>query len=385
MKKRIVTAVCSIVVIFFFIGFFPRLLQSKKNERRADKKLVPQVNVMICTPRDKPLPLVLPSSTQANHVTPVWARASGYLSELLVDIGDVVKKGQLLALLDTPELDSQYKQALYEYDSTKVKCHLAEINARRAEQAYANDVGSISLLDRDQFITNFMAAEEDLRAAEANMNYFQELMEYKRVVAPFDGVITERNVDLGTLITLGSTTTTQQLFVIAETDIIRVYVSVPQQYFRAITDGVEGITTIREFGDKTFPSKVARYAKALDQTSHTMLTELHIDNKDGLLLPGLYAEVTFHLKQATPYYIVPTPAVIIRAGAPQVAVLDDKNVVHLKNVKIGLDFGKTMEIIEGIEPNDRIVINPTEKIRDQVTCEVIGVQKSDTYDFQTIY
>lgn len=385
MKRKLAIVFILLVILFFTIGYLPRFFQERKNERRANHIKPPAVSVMIAKSRDAPLPLVLPSTTQANHVTPVWSRADGYIATLNVDIGDQVRQGDVLALLETPEIDEQYKQALYEYQSAHVKRNIAEVNAERAELAYKADPGAISKLDRDQFIASFQEAVEDLNAAKANMNHYKDLVEFKKIVAPFDGVIIERNIDLGSLITQGSAGSPQQLFVIAQSDIIRVFVEVPQFFFRAIREGVEATTTIREFGSTPFTCKVARYAKALDATSHTMRTELHIDNKEGKVLPGLYSEVTFHLKPELPYYIVPTPAVIIRAGDPMVAVIDENNIAHLKRVKIGLDFGKTLELIDGVHPGDRIVINPTERIREGVRCEITEVQDNNKYYYPSIY
>jgi len=368
-----------VVIGLFFFGFFPRFFQTRENERQAERHLAVQVIAMVAKPQESLVDLVLPSVTQANHVTPIWARTNGYLVKLCVDIGDQVKKGQLLAQLDTPEVDQQYEQAVFDYKSTKVRRDLAKINAKRAKMAYEADPGTISKLDRDQFLANYDAEVADLLAQEANMKRYKELVDFKYIVAPFDGVIIERDIDIGSLVSAGSNGTPQQLFVIAQTDIMRLFVSVPQTYFQSIQEGVEGITTIREFGNKAFTSTVARYAKALDQTAHTMLTELHIDNKNGELLPGLYADVTLRIKPRLAYFIVPTPAVIIRAGDPTIAVLDDQDVAHLRNVKIGLDYGKTLQIVSGIEPNDRVIINPTEKVREGVACHVVETKDNAKY------
>ena len=216
-----------------------------------------------------------------------------------------------------------------------------------------------------------MSAEATVLSFEANMNHYKDLMDFKYIVAPFDGIITERTIDLGTLITAGSNNSPQQLFQIVQTDIIRVFVKVPQYYVRSIHDNLEAVTKIREFPNKDFKSVVARFAKALDPVSRTMLTELHIDNKNGELYAGLFAEVSFLFKPEQPYFIVPGAAVIIRAGDPKIAVLDDNNIVHLKTVKIGIDDGKSMQIIDGLETNDRIITNPTEKIKEGVHAQVI--------------
>lgn len=381
----LVIGMTALVLALFFFGFFPRFFQNRKTQKLADKQQPVQVTAMIAKSQENLVELVLPSVTQAHHVTPIWARTNGYLVKLCVDIGDQVKKGQLLALLDTPEVDEQYEQAIFDYKSAEVRRDLAKINAKRAQEAYEADPGTISKIDRDQFFATHEQAEADLYAAEANMKRFKDLVDFKYIVAPFDGIITERHVDLGSLVSAGSNGTPQQLFVISQIDILRVFVAVPQTYYRSVQEGMSGITKIREFGDKEFPSHVARYAKSLDQTAHTMLTELHIENKTGELYPGLYADVTFRFKPAVAYFVVPTPAVIIRAGDPKVAVLDEHDVAHLKTVTIGLDYGKTLQIVSGIEPNERLIINPTEKVREGVSCQVVQVQENDKYFFPHLY
>ncbi|HXF29349.1 MAG TPA: efflux RND transporter periplasmic adaptor subunit, partial [Chlamydiales bacterium] len=193
---------------------------------------------------------------------------------------------------------------------------------------------------------------------------YEVLSQFKNIVAPFDGIIVQRSVDLGSLISAGSNGTPQQLFIIASTDIIRIFVEVPQAYFESITEGVEGKVTIREFPNREFSAKVKRYAKALDPVTRTLLTELHIDNKNGELLAGIYADVTFTIPPQFPVFVIPTQAVIIRQGPPEVAVLDKDDIVHLKTVRIGQDLGKTFTIEEGITANDRIVTNPSEKIKE---------------------
>jgi RND family efflux transporter MFP subunit len=355
----------------FILGFLPRFFQTKKIDGIAALDPLPSATVMVAKQTDKPLEFILPSSTEALHVTPIWARTNGYLVDLAVDIGDVVKEGELLALLDTPEVDQQYDQAVSELASAEGSKDIAKISSDRWQELYKKNAQAISKQEVDERTVAYKVAGDNVLSAQANVLRLQKLRDFKNIVAPFNGIIIERNVDLGSLITAGSNGNPQKLFVIAETDIIRVFVSVPQYFFRSIKEGVEGVVTIREFPNEKFMAKVVRYAKALDPVARTMLTELHIDNKDGKILAGLYAEVRFVLKPDVPYFIVPTQAVIIRAGDPKVAIVDENDVVHLKPVKIGLDYGKTLEIVEGINENDRIVINPNEKIREGVKVEVI--------------
>ncbi|MDB6081594.1 MAG: hypothetical protein JWO53_866 [Chlamydiia bacterium] len=358
----VIIGVSIFLFALFLFGFFPRLFQVRKLEGDAAKRVLPQVSVVDAKADKKPIELTLPSSTAAYHVTPIWARANGYLGKLLVDIGDVVKEGQLLAVLETPDVDQQYDQAVADLASAESKRDIAKISKDRWQSLHTIDPGAISQQEVDDRVATYLTAEADVQAADANMRRYKQLQEFKYIIAPFNGTIIERDVDIGSLITAGSNGSPQRLFVIAETDTIRLFVNVPQCYFRSIQEGVEGTARIREFQGRAFTGTVVRYAKALDPTSRTLLTELHIDNKNGELLSGLYAEVSFILKPDQPYFVVPVAAIIIRAGEPQVAVLDKKDVVHLKTVKIGLDYGKAMQIVDGVNENDRIVTNPSEKI-----------------------
>lgn len=371
-KKRgyVVLGLIAILGSLFLFGFIPRFFQTLKINQIAAEDPLPKVLILTAHPDEKPITFGLPSSTQAHHITPIWARTNGYLKSYLADIGDVVKEGQLLAEIETPEVDEQYRQSVADLASAQAKRDIAKITSDRYQALYKADASSVAKQDVDDKVAAYLTAEADLVAAEANMLHFKDLVDFKYIKAPFDGIIIERTVDLGSLISAGSNGSPQRLFVIAQTDIIRVFVSVPQYFFRSIHEGVKGIARIKEFPDDSFPCTVARFAKALDPVSRTMLTELHIDNKEGKILAGLFTDVTFEFTPETPYYTVPMRAVIIRAGEPQVAVIDEKNVVHLKTVKIGVDYGKEMQIIGGIEPNDRIVINPTENIQDGVSVEV---------------
>ncbi len=363
---RIFLLAVLVLLCLFCFGLFSRWHQTSKVNKTAKQNQLPSVTLLIAKPEDKPVEFDLPSITQANITTPIWARADGYIKSRYADIGDKVKKDQLLLELETPDLDQKYQQAIHDYQNALAKRDSAKLLADRGLQVKNLNAGAISQEDLDIRGSNLTEAEASCNAFEANMNYYKSLMEFKHVLAPFDGIITERSVDVGGLVTAGSNGNFQQLFVIAASDIIKLYVSVPQNFYRSITLGLEGITSIREFGSKTFTGVVKRYAKALDPVAHTMLTELHIDNKDGELIPGLYAQVHFVFKPELPYFVVPATAIIIRESDPKIAVVDDDNIVHIKVVKIGLDYGKSVTIVDGITPGEKIITNPTEKIKQGV-------------------
>lgn len=359
----------------FLMGYIPRLSKDKALEKIALDQPLPEVTTLSITPDSKNINLILPSSTQALRITPIWARTNGYLGKLFVDIGDVVKEGQLLATIETPEVDEQYDQAKADYESSIARLEIAKISAQRWLDLYATNPEALSIQEVDERRTTLQAAESDVQSYKSNMLRLEKLLEFKKITAPFDGKIIERNVDLGSLITQGSNGSPQQLFVIAQNDIMRVFVNVPQTYYRQIKDGLESEVHVREFPEKNFKGIVARNAGAVDPVARTLLTEIHVENKEGLLVPGLYTEVKFSLKPDNQYFIVPTNSLIIRTGNPLIAVVDKDNIAHLKTVRIGLDYGLNIEIIEGLQPGDQVITNPSEKILDGSKVNVIGTTK----------
>lgn len=360
--KRIITVLVLSLLVLFLIGFLPRYFHNLKLEHFAAEIDSIYVRTLKLHVNDKEIKLTLPSSTEAFHTTPIWARVDGYLNNFYFDIGDTVEAGQLLAKIDTPELDKQYDQAKALLEASISRRDIAKISKDRWDDLYKRNAEAVPKQEVDERAATYSAAIADAVANEANVERFRKTLEFKDIIAPFDGIITQRNIDIGSLITQGSNNNPQQLFKIAQTNTIRVFVNVPQYYFRSIFDGQETDVTIQEFPNRIFKGIVARNAQALDPIARTLLTEVHIDNPNGEILVGLYAEVHFNLKLQTPRFIIPNDAVIIRAGLPQVAVIDKDNIIHLKIVKIGIDNGKTVEISDGLNEGDEIVINPTDKI-----------------------
>lgn len=371
LRSRFIIGAALVIAALCAIGFLPRYFHWKELEDQASKEGLVYVRTMSVKPDTASLELVLPSSTEAIRITPLWARTDGYLSNFFADIGDVVKEGQLLAVIDTPEVDQQVDQAKADLASAIARRDIARISADRWQDLYNHNPKAISTQEVDERNSTYTSAKADVIAAEANLKRLEKLQGFKNIYAPFNGVIIERDIDIGSLITAGSNGNPQQLFRIAKTDILRVFVQVPQYYFRMIFYGQTADVLIREFPDRVFKGVVARTSKALDPIARTLLTEVHIDNKERLLFPGLYANVKFTLQADTPRFIIPTEAVIIRAGDPQVAVVRDDHTIELRTVKIGLDMGKSMEIIDGLKDKDVIVINPTDKIRNGTHVQIM--------------
>ncbi len=370
-KWFIIGGTALFIFILFLCGWIPRLLNSEQIDASAAEDPLPRVQILQIKPNTNPIELILPSSAQAWHITPIWARTNGYLIRYLVDIGDVVKKGDLLAEIDTPEVDEQLAEAQAELLNSIDERDIAKVTSDRWQGLWQKNREAVTKQEVDQYLSNYQSAEAVVVANEKNVARLTYLQQYKYMYAPFDGIITQRSIDIGSLIYGNINETPQELFQMAQTQTIRFFVDVPQNYFRQIKDGVEAEVTIQEFPDKIFKGVVTRYAKALDPTARTLLTEVDVDNKDGELYAGLYGRVKFLIKPDTVNFIIPSTAIIIRSGFPHVAVVDDHQIVHLKKVTIGRDYGKDMEITSGLQENDRIVTIPTDKIRERVKVDII--------------
>lgn len=363
------------LIVLFLVGALPRLFLAEKMTARASETSLPKVTLLEAKAIDKSVELTLPSSLNAINITPIWARVDGYIKTFFSDIGDVVKEGDILAEIETPELDQEYEQAVADLDTAIARLNIAKITADRWEKLYKEDSESISKQEVDQRNADLEAAKTEVNSAQANVNRLRKTLDFKRILAPFEGIIIERTIDIGSLITAGSANHHRQLFKIAKTNILRVFVNVPQRFFRSIKKDLVADVYIDEFPEKIFKGSVARYAKALDPIARTLLTEVHIDNPEYELFVGLYANVKFLLKPDTAYFLIPASAVIIRADGPKVAVLDENDIMHLKNVTLGLDHGKMMEIISGIEENEKIIVNPSDKTIEGGKAQIIDPAK----------
>lgn len=371
LRGRLIIIVLVLLLLLFILGGIPHMLNWKRIEALASEEGLPKATVTVLKPNTNPIELILPSSAQAWHITPIWARVNGYLVRYLVDIGDVVKEGDLLAEIDTPETDEELAQAEADLLNSIVERDIAKITSNRWQRLWDKNTEAVSKQEVDQYNANTQSAEAIVVANEKNVSRITYQQQFKYIYAPFDGIITQRLIDIGHLIYGSVNGIPQELFEIAQTGLIRFFVDVPQTYFRQIKEGLEAEVTVQEIPGKTFKGTVARYAKALDPTARTLLTEVDVVNKEALLYAGLYARVKFLLKPETVNFIIPTTAVIIRSGFPQVAVVDDNNIVHLRQVQIGRDYGNQMEITFGLYEDDHIVTIPSDKIREGVKVSLI--------------
>jgi membrane fusion protein, multidrug efflux system len=322
--------------------------------------------------------LVLPGTLQAYIESPIYARTNGYLLKWYHDIGSHVRQGELLADIDTPEVDQELLQARAARQQVVAALDLAKINADRYQSLRKTD--SVSQQEADTQSSGYEQAQANLAAADANVKRLQDLEGFKHVYAPFDGVITRRNVDPGALINSGSSGTggPREMFDIARTDPLRVYISVPQAYAPAIHDGVEAVITLQEIPGEKFRGVVTRTADAIDTTTRTLLTEVDVQNKDGKLLPGSFGEVHFNPRIDAEKVTVPVNAMLFRKEGPQVAVVGSDGKVELRHINIGRDYGTTLEVVGGVGVNDRIIVNPADSIEDGQKVNVAAAAKGES-------
>ncbi|MGA2415446.1 MAG: efflux RND transporter periplasmic adaptor subunit [Candidatus Sulfotelmatobacter sp.] len=337
-----------------------RLSHDRALAKETERETVPTVAVVYPL-REKPdEELVLPGSLLAYEESPIYARTSGYLLRWYKDMGSRVTKGELLAKIDTPEVDQELNQTRAARQQIVAQLELAKISAERWENLRKTD--SVSAQEADQQESGYKQAQANLASADANVRRLEQMEGFKDVYAPFSGVLTRRNVDPGALINAGAGAAGRELFDLARVDPLRVYTSVPQAYAPYIRVGAKTTVTLQEFPGQKFMATVARTAEAIDPGTRTLLTEVDVPNKDGRLLPGSFGEVHFAVGSDVNKVTVPVNAMLFRAEGPQLAVVGTDNKVQLRPINIGRDYGATLEILGGVSPLDRIVINPPDSL-----------------------
>jgi RND family efflux transporter MFP subunit len=302
--------------------------------------------------------LVLPGTLQGFVQSPISARASGYLKRWHKDIGSQVKAGDLLAEIDTPEIDQQLSQAVAAREQAASSLALAKSTAERWEALRKRD--AVSQQELDERRSAAVQSTANLAAADANVERLRQLEGFKRVLAPFSGVITRRNVDVGDLIDAGGGSG-RTMFVLTQTDRLRVYLNVPQSYSQLVKPGQEVTVTQAELPGQTFRGEVSRTAGSIDTATRTMQVEIVLPNRDNLLLPGAYVQILLPL-QAGNVLTIPSNALLVRGAGMSVAVVDASGTVSLRPIKVGRNFGDSMEALEGVTLKDQLVLNPPDSI-----------------------
>ena len=363
-RKALTLVGIALLVLLAAGGFtmLSRMSHERALANETERETVPTVAVVNPVSEKPDEDLILPGSLLAYEESPIYARTSGYLVRWYKDIGSRVTKGELLAKIDTPEVDQELNQSRAARQQIVAQMELAKITADRWQNLLKTD--SVSAQEVDQNTSGYKQAQANLAAADANVRRLEQLEGFKEVYAPFTGVLTKRNVDPGALINAGAQAAGRELFDIARVDPLRVYTSVPQAYAPFIKVGAKTFVTLQEFPGQRFVAIVARTAEAIDPATRTLLTEVDVPNKDGRLLPGSFGEVHFAVGNGVNKVTIPVNAMLFRAEGPRVAVVGPDNKVQLRPINIGRDYGTTLEILGGVSPTDKIVVNPADSLED---------------------
>jgi RND family efflux transporter MFP subunit len=363
--SRLFTILFVLVIVLVVIGgvtLFQRRSQYQALAKETETLAIPTVAVFHAATESAQEDLVLPGSMQAYVESPIYARTNGYLKKWYHDIGSRVQKGDLLADIDTPEVDQQLSQSRADLNTSQANANLSKITAARYQELIKTD--GVSKQEVDNALGDLEAKIATVKSAEANVRRLEELESFKHIYAPFSGVITRRNVDTGTLINAGNGGTSQQLFFLAQTDPIRVYLNVPETYAPSIHAGLGAYLELTQFPGQRFEGKVVRTAEAIDTGTRTLLTEVDVPNHQSTLLPGGYAQVHLQVKVSGERLAIPVNALLFRSEGLRAVVVDSNNKTHLKPLTIGRDYGTTLEVLQGLDTKDWIVLNPADSLEE---------------------
>ena len=363
--SRLFTILFFFVILLVILGgitLFQRRAQYQALAEETETLAIPTVAVMHPSVEASEEDLVLPGTMQAYVESPIYARTNGYLKAWYHDIGSRVHQGELLADIDTPEVDQQLSQARADLKTAQANANLSRITAARYQELIKTD--GVSKQEVDNAVGDLEAKIATVNSSEANVHRLEDLESFKHIYAPFSGFITKRNVDIGTLINAGNGGTSQQLFVLSQTDPIRVYLSVPETYAPSIHAGLGAYLELTQFPGQRFQGKVVRTAEAIDTNTRTLLTEVDVPNHNGGLLPGGYAQVHLQVKVTGARLAVPVNALLFRSEGLSAVVVDANHRTHLKSLTIGRDFGTTLEVLQGLDARDWIVLNPADSLEE---------------------
>jgi RND family efflux transporter MFP subunit len=347
------------LAIVIHLGISARAAAETKLVGATEQAAIPAVNVVHPVKGAPIEEIVLPGNTQAFTDTPINARTSGYLKQWYFDIGARVNQGQLLAEIETPEVDRQLQQARAELETAQANFHLAETTATRWE--FLLKTNSVSKQETDQAVSNLGAMKATVDSNAANVHRLEELQSFEKVYAPFDGVVTARSTDIGALISAGDNSPTRELFHMAAIHTLRVFVAVPEVYSRAAVSGAAAMLTLDEYPGRTFRGLIVRNSNAIDPASRTLLVEVDVENQSGQLLPGAYVSVHLKLPEQTSAVTIPSNTLLFRAEGLQVGVVQNGRAT-LVPVKIGRDYGSTVEVVSGLRLPDAVIVDPSDSL-----------------------
>ena len=386
LRLLIVVLVLAAVAGIVVAGILPRLKARKTLQADTTDLATRRVSIIHPKRAAASQEILLPASIQAFTEAPIYARTNGYLKKWYVDMGARVKAGQLLADIDTPEIEQQIQQARADIATVQANYNLAAITSARYQDLLKTN--SVAQQDADNASGNMDARKAALQSAQYNLKRLEETQSFSKIYAPFDGVITLRNTDTGQLIDSGSgggparaerdfqlatAGPARELFHISAVKKLRVFVNVPQIYSRAAKPGLVADITLAEFPGRTFHGTLVRTSNAIESASRTLLTEIDVDNPTGEILPGAYGEVHLKLPTATPAYLLPINTLIFRSDGLRVGVVQEGKRVVLTPITLGRDFGSSVEVISGLNGDESVVVNPSDSL---VSGEKVEISKS---------
>lgn len=371
--RRFAWALAIIALILGVWGEVSRVVARNALGKETAATALATVVTVTAKPSEAGEDLVLPGSVQAFIEAPIYARTSGYLKIWYTDIGTPVVKGQLLGEIEAPEVDQQLRQALADLSTARANESLSDSTNERWKGLLATE--SVSKQDAEEKAGDAAAKKAAADSAAANVARLRELESFKRVTAPFAGVVTARNTDIGALINAGQSAGTE-LFRVADTHKLRIFVRVPESYAALTRPGLEAELHFAEQPGRSYPARTVRNSNALDPTLRTLQVELELDNASGEVLPGAYAEVHFKLAANPTVLRLPANTVLFRSQGLQVATLDSSQRVKLKNIVQGRDFGNSIEVLSGLDSGERVILNPSDSITDGLKVRIAEPDKT---------
>ena len=381
----VVSVVLLLAIVVAVVGILRRKHSSAALDTYTDATSAPPVTLEQPVMQQTAQEIVIPGNMQAFTMAPIYARTTGYVKAWYHDIGAFVHKGELLAIIETPELDQQVASAKADLATAQSNAGLAKVTAQRYQDLIGRK--AVSQQDTDNAATQFEARNTEVTSAAANVRRLEELQSFERIEAPFDGVVTARNIDIGQLISAtGSTTTAgagtvsgnRQMFDVSAIRTLRVFINVPQVYAPDARNGTAATLTLPQYPGRTFPGRLVRSASSVDPATRTLLAEVDVDNRSGELLPGSYTEVHLKVKNSAPALIVPVSALILEPDGLRLATVDANHRAHLVRVVQGRDFGATVEILSGLQPNQQVIMIPPDSLTEGEEVRVVPTNNGNS-------
>ncbi|WP_213806125.1 efflux RND transporter periplasmic adaptor subunit [Granulicella sp. dw_53] len=363
----------AVIGVAIFGGIHSRVHAEAQLNQVAKASATPFVNVIYPKTGSNAEEIQLPGNTQAFNDTPIYARTSGYVKQWYVDIGAHVKQGQLLAVIETPELDHQLAQARADLKNAQANLQISEITAKRWQNLLKTN--SVSQQETDQAVSDLSSKEAVVDSNKSNVDRLEQLQAFERITAPFSGIITARNTDIGALIQAGDNSTPKELFHLAAIQTLRVYIPVPEVYAGSIRTGEKVDLTLDAFPNDVFTGTLVRNADAIDATSRTLNVEVDVDNPKGKLFPGAYAFVHLKVPSSAGAVTIPSNALLFRSEGLRAGVVRNGH-IELIPITIGQDYGSSVEVLSGLSPKDAVIVNPSDSLANNSPVQIENDSKT---------